>query len=99
MSRDDLRIALEGIGWRLKSEMNGHHFQMEDHEGNVSKVRLFSDHALIRDHEAKANFYYKDCEVEKLDDNCVSLYAKNNKSVFINFYGEVPSIQEGEDKI
>jgi len=87
MSREDLLQALENIGWKRQSEMNGYAWRLEDHKGNTSKFLLKSDHVEIRDPEAEASFYYKDCGVEPLDGSCVSLYAKDNKSVFINFYG------------
>ncbi len=86
--RDTLVAGLEKIGWSLDSKMNGHHHRMLDHKGNVSKVMLYSDHALIRDVESEVSFYYTDCELELIDNDCVSLYGKDNKSVFINFYGE-----------
>lgn len=88
IDRDTLVAGLEKIGWSLDSKMNGHHHRMLDHKGNVSKVMLYSDHALIRDVESDASFYYKDCELEFIEDSCVSLHARDNKSVFINFYGE-----------
>lgn len=88
MNREDLVAALEHIGWSVNSKMNGHHYQMQNHKGEISKVMLMSDHALMRDGEADLCFYYEKCHFDTIDNNCVSLYAKGSSSVFINFYGE-----------
>ena len=87
MNRDDLVKALEHIGWNKISEMNGYAYQMKDHEGNKSKVLLKSDHVEIREGEAEACFYYRDCGMDILDNNCVSLAQRDSNSVFVNFYG------------
>jgi hypothetical protein len=91
MIRDDLVSALEHIGWKKVSEMNGYAFKMIDHRGTASRVLLMSEKVHLRDSEAEVSFYYSDCKLEIIDGNFVSLAQKDSDSVFINFYGEKQS--------
>lgn len=96
LNREILLTELQGIGWSLKSKMNGYAYKLNDHEGKESKFLLHSDCVEVKDETAGARFYYSRCITEKIDDNCISLYPPENDSVFINFYG-VAQVSESRE--
>lgn len=91
VNRDVLLKLLKGIGWTVKSEMNGYAHKLQDNEKNISTVHLNNECAFIKDKTVDICFYYNDCDIELIDDNCISLGRRGSKSVFINFYGEKQS--------
>lgn len=72
------------IDWEVKPR--GHDFfLLYDHTGVNTGFNIWSDRFWKDGNNYSINFYFKDINVELLSDDCVSVFSKKNKSVFINF--------------
>jgi len=85
---EDLKNALESVGWRISGTYPNS--WIVDNEGERSKIRVLSDRLEIEqvfnvNFKGSVCFYFNSCTIEMLEDDTISLGSNN---IFINFYGE-----------
>jgi predicted DNA-binding protein len=92
MNMKNLRESLEEIGWSIKGQTNRIEvYYIKDHNDEfIENMEVWYPNTdgrieIRKGYVFSSIFYFKDCVLEKLDNNAVSVRGKNDKNIFILF--------------
>lgn len=85
MDKQLLQENLEKIGYSLYGRYPNEYIY--DYKKQRTKWRVLNDRIENDrcDDNVSINFYYKACDIEILDNNCVCIGGKNDRDIFIMF--------------
>ena len=93
LTRKQLKKHLEKIGWKIRESRNGMNCHIRNQKGEATNWRVKHDGLELlygknfgENGSGSVVFLFKNCKIQMLDKNCVSIFSDGNESVFMHFY-------------